>query len=1428
MRKILLLIAFVLTAVVSMAEGIIGHYKVRHLTASDGLPGNTVRDIQQDGNGFLWMAGTGGLARFDGYRFVSFNHFGHNAELGVPRHIGRLYMAPDKSRLWLSTATYNNGCYDLLRGRFVDYTGCGDYEHPYRKLIYTHSGVWMISNTDGLRHVCVKDGEYVTTDYSVQNHKLPGNRVRNIAEDSKGNIWASTDKGLVRIDSNGHVRVMLKGKPLMGCYAYGNLVMAYQKESHTAYVYNSDGSLRYRSVLPMAMGHIGAVRGNINWRGKWYIFTSEESFALDCKTGQWTKPLDYQIPNGSLCADIDGMQFVANQSGSLWMFPNKGKVRRLELMPEVMRTRDRNTMFSIAKGNDDQYYIGSYGSGLFVYDYGTDKVSQYTADDRNPLIFSNYVLYVTTDRSGCIWVSTESGGVSCLTRTNNMAEYYLIDDTQQGQWTNNIIQIWQQADNDLLVETRWNKRYVMSAATSSFRFLDASKNAVSGSVVDKEGRVLTATRGGGILVDGKQLPLYANSKKEVETMDYTEIVKDKYGNIWLGSLGQGLFLIKKIKSDRILAQQVIARQYNESRINDIAATADGRLYVASLNGLYAMDIQDYSGRRDTPKGVVLYNIGGGNFPADEINCICPASNGIVWVGTTGGGLVRCDFSHGLDNMTYKSFTVREGLSNDNIQSLVVDRKGYLWIGTEEGLSRLDPKDNYIRRCDLTNNVLCNTFSRACALLLRNGNLAFGTANGVVIVNPALLPTEHDASAAPPLISDILINGTSIYEGMDSVITDRALVSTKKVSLSFNENSLTFYFSSCNYRDISSQSYQYYLKGVDKKWRPVTGDNHAEYSNLSPGTYEFHVRTVTSHGPGSETILKVHIRQPWYNSVWAWMVYILIAVLVAYFIYRNSRERFEMHQQIKLEKQVAEFRTNFFTHVTHEFRTPLAILQNAVERLSQPGVSSRKDLQTAQRGIRRLLRLVNQFLEYRRIETGKLKLSVYRDDIVTFVQDIFHDFYAMSEQKHLTLSFTPFAKHYEVSFDHRLVESVIYNLISNAVKYTPENGSVSFYVRHDEAAHTLLLVVEDTGNGIAGAQLADLFRPFMEGNVSRSGMGIGLYTSYRMAQIHHGSLDYADATPHGARFTFTLPDNDEAYSPDEYGTSAPVQQESKDDAHYQEVIKEMAPKALNDQRVAIIEDDPDMQEQIVREVGAYFQTSAYSTGKDALQGIEGDKPSLILCDIMLPDMNGYQIVSKLKENENLRDVPVIMLTALNDESHQIKGYQVGADDYMVKPCNYHLLIARMMQLIKWHENRQIEQRTAEAKAQTDTPVVPGAPVNGSEQPAILLTSRADKRFREQLEALVLRHIDDQELSVDRLAEMMSMGRTKFYGRVKELFGMSPNKYIMQQRMEYAAQLLADGDDNVSEVSYKVGFSDPTYFNKCFKAHFGMAPSKYKRL
>lgn len=324
----------------------------------------------------------------------------------------------------------------------------------------------------------------------------------------------------------------------------------------------------------------------------------------------------------------------------------------------------------------------------------------------------------------------------------------------------------------------------------------------------------------------------------------------------------------------------------------------------------------------------------------------------------------------------------------------------------------------------------------------------------------------------------------------------------------------------------------------------------------------------------------------------------------------------------------------------------------------------------------------------------------------------------------------------------------------------------------------------------------------------------LYTSHQMAAIHKGMLSYERVMAEGgARFTLLLPADAGIYSPEDYADVLPAAEDSGETASTRDIIRELCPKAYNDKRVVVIEDDPDMMAQIKAEVGVFFSVAAFTDGRSGFEGVRDMMPELVICDVMLPDITGYDIVRRMRVDDGLCDIPVIMLTALGDERHQIKGYEAGADDYMIKPCNYNLLIARSIQLIKW-SLRHKRRNTAGS-----------IPVEHKDD--ILMTNAADKRLKEKIELMVSQHIGDADFNIDRMAEMLCMGRTKLYGKMKDLTGVSPNKYLQGERLRMAAEMLRQGELSVSEIAYKVGMADAAYFSRCFKAKYGVAPGRYRK-
>ena len=646
-----------------------------------------------------------------------------------------------------------------------------------------------------------------------------------------------------------------------------------------------------------------------------------------------------------------------------------------------------------------------------------------------------------------------------------------------------------------------------------------------------------------------------------------------------------------------------------------------------------------------------------------------------------------------------------------------------------------------------------------------------------------------------VITDLAINGISIYEAENEQFLTKALNYTREISLPHDKNSLNIHFSNFDYPHIQNAMYQYYLEGIDKTWRPMTSINHAEFSDLNPGSYTLHIRTrIGSNQWSEETLLHITICQPWYNTVWAWCIYLLIICGAGVLYYRSWRRNFELNQQIALEKQISDFRINFFTHISHEFRTPLAIIQSAVEKMMTKGegYASKNNINTLSRGTKRLQRLINQLMEFRKINTGNMKLNIEKGEIIGFVRAIYNDLYTVAKQKDITMNFTPWTSNHEMLFDQEKVETIVYNLLSNAVKYTPDRGIIS--VRLYLENNIVFFSVEDNGPGIKPEREADLFKPFMHGYASKGGMGIGLYTAHQMAEIHKGSLTYERSLDlGGSRFCLALPNDAGKYQPEDIIEKKALDDHSIDKDEIEMIVKEMTPKAINNVTVMVIEDDPDMLDQIKSELSVYFHVETFMNGKTGYENIRKIKPALLISDIQLPEM---------------------IARALQFVAMELKAKQQAEEKAQQEKA--------LGQETTLKENAPLEK--AEQSSCGEVILVKPVKELKKNEPTLLM-STLDKKFKDKLEAIVAQHIGDNNFNIDRLAELLSLGRTTVYNRTKSIMGVSPNIYIQNERLRIAAKLLLEGEYTVSEISEKVGFSDSTYFYKCFKNKFGIAPSKY---
>ena len=1392
------------------------NFRVTRITTRNGLPSNTIRAMVQDAYGFLWFGSSDGLSRYDGYNLIDFND---PAQGKKSRNIGLLYIDKVNQLLWVSSSTYSYNCYDLRAGKFLKFEGGKD--QPYSKRFHSSTGEWLWDKQLGVRHAVYERGRIVLHDYTKKNGLLTSSHVTRMTEDRYGNIWVSTQNGLTRIQGN-KTMTLLKGKNLEDCMATDKYIVAFCKDNQTFYVVDFKGRVIFSRRITDPTMKVGSLSNAVYWQKRCLYFTNSGTVVFNPHTGSISRPQELQVKDGTIQGDSKGYKMVANQQGELLILPPKGPAKKLLLNKGLKTTNEKKKIFSFAVGKNNMLYISSYGMGLFTYNLLSGQLEQYTAQDSDPVIYSNYIHDILVDRLGDVWLSTEAAGITHLHPIDDYsAQYFYANNKVRGDWTNNFRLVFVDKQGEVMAATKDNNVYRFSSFDGSMKFQRETKAGISHYMIDHAGREWICTRGDGLYVDGVH---YGKglSGHELPTSDLYNAVEDRYGRVWIATWGEGLLLSKWINGRLTMEKQYLMGQYNAQRIHDLELSPEGLLFVGSQNGLYVLDTNK---KKITKKDFVAYNSELKNFPGNEVLCLKYAY-GSLWVGIMPVGVVKCDFTKGISRMKYQVIDKHNGLADNGVLTISSDSYGAVWVGTGSSLSRIDCKENIVRNFYVSQNPLSNAFAVNGSLEMKDGRLFFGTQEGLLVVHPKKLGSMRPYVKKVSL-TDLLINGLSIYNQTDSDLIGQAIQLTKKITLNHDQNSLRINFSTLDFNDEGAQLFQTKLDGVENDWRPATNSNFAIYTHLEPGSYKFHVRAWNGVEWGPETLLAIRISQPWWNTWWAWCFYLLLVGALIVYVFENTRARLRLHQQMKINEQVTEFRLNFFTHITHEFRTPLAIIQSGVSNLvdSKTQKVSKSSVQTVKRGTKRLLRLVNQLMEFRRISTNNRKLHVSEGDIIVFIRDIWQDLWSIANQKGLGYHFVPFDHHYQMLFDHEIVETVVYNLLSNALKYTGNGGNVSMKIALEKGdVDKLIVTVEDNGPGIAPENLNQLFQPFMHGYTSKGGMGIGLYTARKMAESHHGTLVYERVSDEGgSRFIFTLPDDPSVYDEEDISTDVAINVGENAERHADEIISAANIPSLNQQKVAIIEDDTDMMEQMKSMIGYYFKTVGFTNGREGYEGVLREKPSLVLCDLMLPDMDGYEIVRRIKAEPAMKYTPVIMLTALDDEQHQIKGYQAGADDYMVKPCNYHLLIARIIQLIKWsQDNAKSERAALQANDAADDKDSAGQKDNAEK----ILDSKADKVFHDTVQRIVAENMGNPNFNVDLIAEKMCMGRSKFYGKMRDIFGMTPNKYILNARLTRAAELIVEGRYNISEISSMVGMENQSHFTRCFKAKYNILPSKYK--
>ncbi|MBR0038334.1 MAG: response regulator [Bacteroidales bacterium] len=1417
------------------------------LSTASGLSSNRVRDILQDSQGFIWMASYNGLSRYDG------NHI-TNIERTIVQHDPLVYgdnrimrLCEDKNHLlWMKTMGESVCCYDLRQDRFLTIPADSLHPNKYNNLyFFDDEHVWASSRNNGIaRFRLNEDRELEAVYYAKTDGNLPDNQIKFLVGDPRGNVWMGTKRGMSILPGEKNRSADLSEASQTLVYDTVSYCEACLIHQDTVWVMFRSGKVS--AFLPTSVNQPVVqltfsdktsqpyqINDTVLVGNRWFLSGRNRNYEFDFTSRKLTSSHLGVAPNVKIIKDNLGNPYFCNNTGNLYQF---GKTLDeplvvLPLEPGRTSTTYNRELYHVVVDARGNRWISTSTNGLFCYPVNQTEPIHFLPGQNNEqsVIDSESLASMYLDREGDLWLAVTQVGVTHFEPNLKETARYFVGAESDFGVTNAMCFVGTVGDK-VMVATRKGDLMTLSSdlKVEKTRHFPANVYSVKN---DKYGHEWICTRGDGLYVDGVH---FRGSRKEsdMKSDNIFDVLEDDKGCMWVATMGGGLS-VAKIPTGAVTRENLQFRtlQFDGSgstTLKQMAEDRSGWIWMAGNNGLYRFHPDSVL---SNPKNLIRYSLQDGNFCTNEMNCVQASPTGKIWVGSMGVGLVGCQIEPSTRQLSYEVFDTSRGLNSNEVSSIYISNTtGTLWIGTMSGMSHFNTQTQTFEPYYFSRQPLGNVYDSRTVSVLPDGRFVSGTFYGLTLVDPSQFLDSPESRK--PILSDFRVNGQKVDLADPHNPKLRQSISyAESVELDYQQNTLHFeVFCPGNSK---RHMYKYMLQGYDRNWSEPTTRQDVDYKYLKPGTYFFKVRATNDRGvwdDRAETTLKVSIRPPLWQTWWAYVLYLVAFLALGFFIWHLIMQAFRMRQQLKITEELNEFKMAFFAGISHEFRTPLSLIQSAEERLSEcPGIpaEARSPLLTMRSGVRRMSRLANQIMEFRKLQSNKLTLSLEESDVIAFVRDIASSFFVMAQQKSIDYQMHFSHTSYRMFFDHGHLDKVTYNIISNAFKYTLSGGKIDVDVIVDERTRKFVFKVTDTGVGVPKDKQKELFTPYMHTNQHSDSIGIGLHLSQQLVIKHRGTLVFSENPEGGSIFTVTLPLDTNLYAGEDFVTpenstverpdSASVVSASAEEMHISapaasDIRMPDLPEPLNNQKILIIEDDNDIRNLLKEELCAYFEVYDAEDGTTGLNRAHELMPDLIVCDVMMPGIDGFEVTRRLRKDFQTCHIPIILLTALGSAEKQVEGIESGADAYISKPFSFKFLLARIVRLIE--QRQRLREKYATQPGAQQTPVC---------------TNSRDKQFVEHLNRVLDEHMSEADFNVELFASEMGMSRTVFYNKVRGVLGYAPVEYLRVYRLKRAAELLLSAEDerNISEISYHVGFNDALYFSKCFRKQFGVPPSQYKK-
>lgn len=1419
---------------------------IEKYTTANGLSHDGILDIHKGNDGFMWFGTRDGLNRFDGKNFIAYKaRVGDNSTLAN----NRIEHIEEDQFGFLWTKAYDNKIYrfDKKKESYLSISELiGNQKQNFLEVIATQNNVWLTTLNHGVYQVIYKDStDFDLVHYSKaldESHKLHSNTITAIFEQKNENVWIGTTNGISFLK-----KTERGGFEKTNYFKGFNITAVVEGEQNLWFTTTKGVMLRYDkstekfSKIDVSTNHLQGLCASKK-RPVLYVSTSKgEIITLDRKTA---KVLDTQIMENKSFFNI-----YEDKNGLLWIEPKTRGVVKLDTKTNEFNyfVQKLDATFQIFKNNFDVFedgfnrvWICMKGGGFGYYNEKTNQIDKLydNSEGANNLAF-NVIISKYLDPSGVLWLTTNDRGVNKVVFQDDDFKHRLLFEVTDNKTDNDIRAVLSDSENRLWLASKSDKLVVTKGGKKIDKLItNWPKKGIELIYVlfeDSKGNVWIGTKGHGLY---KAEPLDINRSqyklkvfKNDKTNPYSisgdkiySIIEDSKGRIWVGNYGSGLNLVYEENGEtKFRNTNNSFKEYplfSNNKVRHMFEDLKGRIWIATTNGLLITDPK--SDNLDHLKFEIYRKIANdaASIGSNDVLFTYKDSRDDIWVSSAGGGLSRVIEKE--KTIKFKTFTTRDGLPSDFILSMIEDNDENLWLTTENGISKFNLNTYNFRNFDNYDGLNKISFSESSSIKLPNNKLLFGCLKGYLVFNPEQVKNEKIKSILS--FTKLEVNNQEVSLDKENAPLKSNINYSNKLILNYKQNTIGVTYQVLDYRSNKKQAYAYRLKGLDKDWHTVNNQTKATYTNLDPGDYELEVKCVNKELYTNLPIksLAITITPPFWKTTWAYIIYFIIALILFELIRRVTISMIKLRNKVTLEHKLTELKLNFFTNISHELRTPLTLIVNPIDEIAKDenlSVRGKQYMEVVQKNTKRMVRFVNQLLDFRKIQSGKVKLNIENIELISFVNEIASLFSEAAYTKQINLKMKANIDKLNVTVDAKKLDVVIYNILSNAFKFSLNNRDITIEVIKGDQDSFAIKVI-DQGIGVAPDKLKDIFKLYFEGEENRAGYiegtGIGLALSKEYIKLHKGDIFAENNNEGGLTVTVKMNSLEERKTEQPisivktFPVSKPVLPESNTESLINDEQIKLKP-LKNAPQVLIVEDNNELRRFLVNQFRQSYRVLEAVNGKEGFEKAQEFIPDLILSDIMMPVMDGIMFLDQVKNNETTSHIPIVLLTAKTTVETKIQALNYGADFYITKPFDTDFLKASIKNLIKGR--KKIFEGLIE-----NPKVVDLAPSE------IIITSK-DEAFLKNVIETVESQMADPKFNIDTFAKSINMPRATFNRKFKSLTNMTAVEFVRDMRLKRAKQLLDAGESNVSEVAFDVGFNSAGYFSTCFRGKYLMSPTEY---